>query len=300
MKNLGTLRLSHKRFRALTLSASLLSGLVLAQPSYAGVIDRPFLRANAVVIVFGADDFSDNGGQGGIVTDFLLLNTVSGSAATDLIAANGVTTRFGGGNFIPIRGDANDTALLRITDPTFGGEFNNVAPNRTLDFRDSFNAFGLDDATDIDHTNGGNQSTRFFVASNTPFDIYGSVSNIQRSGDFGNIELSDIRYRLRVQTRAGAAAGANRWGVDAQDPSIGGAGVVIGSLSGPRTTLDALDGPPVKVFDGGQKTARRDGTILSQAVSFQSRYNIINSASYDLSQGIGSFSVDVTYTVFTP
>jgi len=78
----------------------------------------------------------------------------------------------------------------------------------------------------------------------------------------------------------------------------------LGQQPGPLVTLADLDGPPVKVFDGGQRTARRNGTTLSQAVSFQSRYNLRGAGgitnSYDFSQGVGAISADVTYTVFTP
>ena len=288
--------LTYAVFSALCIGAASLN-----DSAFASAIDRPFLRANAVVIVFGADDFAENGGQGAIVTDFLFLDTNSGTAATDIIANDGVTINFNNQQLNPIQSGAASGIELEITDPTFGGVFTSAAPNQTLDANDSFSAFGLDEDTDIDFLNNGNRASRFFVASNTAFDIYGSVSNVQSSGDFTALDLSNIRYRLRVQTRGGG--GAFRWGVDAQDPSIGGGGIVLGG-NGPISTLADLDGPPVKVFDGGRKTAARNGTILSQAVSFQSRYNLRQAGGalngYDLSQGVGSISADVTYTVFTP
>lgn len=288
--------LSHAIFPALFIGVASLNS-----PVSASVIDRPFLRANAVVIVFGADGFAEDGGQGGIVTDFLFLDTASGTAATDLIANDGVTINFNNQRFNAIQSGTASGIELEITDPTFGGDFTSSAPNQTLDANDSFSAFGLDADTDIDFLNNGNRSSRFFVASNTAFDIYGSVSNVQSSGDFTALNLSNIRYRLRVQTSGGG--GASRWGVDAQNPSVGGGGVVLGDNSTVYTLAD-LDGPPVKVFDGGRKTAARNGTIVSQAVSFQSRYNLLQAGgilnNYDLSQGVGSISADVTYTVFTP
>ncbi len=274
----------------------------MSLPAFASVIDRPFLRANAVVIVFGADDFLEGGGQGAIVTDFLFLDTASGTAATDLIADDGVTINFNNQRLNPIQNGTASGIELDIVDPTFGGAFTSSAPNQTLDANDSFSAFGLDDDTDIELLNNGNRASRFFVASNTAFDIYGSVSNLQTSGDFTALDLLNIRYRLRVQVTGGG--GPFRWGVDAQDPSTGGQGVVLGQQPGPFRTLADLGSTPVKVFDGGRKTAFRDGTILSQAVSFQSLYNLNGVAgitnNYDLSQGVGSISADVTYTIFTP
>lgn len=275
---------------------------VLPTPVFASAIDRPFLRANAVVIVFGASDFIENGGQGGIVTDFLFLDTASGTAATDIIPDDGVTINFNTGQFNPIQNGESSGIELEVTGSTFGGNFTSAPPNQTLDAADSFSAFGVDGNTDIEVLNNGARASRFFVASNTAFDIYGQVSDVVASGDFSSLDLTNIRYRLRVQTTGGG--GANRWGANAQDPSIGGDGVVIGQQPGPLVTLDALEGVPVKVFDGGRRTAAQNGSILSQAVSFQSRYNLRGagnlSNSYDLSQGIGTLSADVTYTVFTP
>ena len=271
--------------------------------SAASVIDRPFFRANAVVILFGADDFQENGSQGGIVTDFLLLDTASGTAATDLIAADGVTINFNTQRFNPIQNGEESGIEFEIVGETFGGAFNSVGPHQTLDALDSYSAFGLDDDTDIELLNNGNRASRFYVASNAAFDIYGEVTDVQSTGDFTSLDLSNIRYRLRVQTTGGG--GDFRWGVDAQDPSVGGQGVTIGATGGAFATLDELDtGAPVKVFDGGRRTAARPGTILSQAVSFQSRYNLTGQgdviSNYDFSQGVGSLSADITYTVFTP
>ena len=69
-------------------------------------------------------------------------------------------------------------------------------------------------------------------------------------------------------------------------------------------TLDDLDGAPIKVFDGGRRTASAPGSIMQHAVSFQSRYNLRGSAitgnNYDFSMGVGSVSADITYTIYTP
>jgi len=91
------------RRRGSVLSALLLGAASFSAPAIASVIDRPFLRANAVVIVIGADGFFEEGGQGAIVTDFLFLDTASGTAATDLIIADGVATNFNTGRINPIQ-----------------------------------------------------------------------------------------------------------------------------------------------------------------------------------------------------
>jgi len=74
--------------------------------------------------------------------------------------------------------------------------------------------------------------------------------------------------------------------------------------NGTLFTLNDLASGPTKVFDGGQRTARTDGSIMQQAVSFQSRYNLrgagITGNNYDFSMGVGAVSAEITYTVYTP
>lgn len=267
----------------------------------AAVVDRPYFRADAIVIVFGADDFSENGGVAPVVYDFhLLTNTTSGQAAPDLIGVDGRTINYNGGNYNAISSGEGSGWELQVNDATSGGNFISAGPHQTLDANDAYTAFGLDADTDIDLLGGGNRASQFFVASNTPFDIFGEASNLVTSGDFSSLDYSNINYRLR--TRVTGGGGVNRFGADAQDPSIGGAGIVVGQNN--SFSLADLQAGPTKVFDGGQRTARRTGSIMSQAVSFQSRYRLrgagINGNNYDFSQGIGAIAADVTYTVYTP
>ncbi len=285
-----------------TLLGGLILGSALAVGSaHASVIDRPFFRADSIVIVFGASDFAEDGGVAPVVYDFYLLNSASGNAGQDLIDADGVSINYNTGRYNPIQSGEGSGWEYQINDATFGGEFNSVGPHQTLDANDSYNAFGLDEATDIDLLGGGGRASRFFVASNAAFDIFGEASNLQTTGDFSSLDYTNIRYRLRTQRTGGG--GATRWGQRAQDPSIGGSGVVLGQ-NGTLFTLDDLTGGPQKVFDGGQRTASNPGSIMQQAVSFQSRYNLrgagINGNNYDFSQGIGAISADVTYTIYTP
>ena len=267
----------------------------------AGVQDRPFFRAKSVVIVFGADDFAESEGTAPIVHDFYMLDNLgSGVAGNDIIEANGRPINFNTGRFNPIQSGEESGWEFQINDPTSGGEFNSVGPHQTLDANDSYTAFGLDEDTDIDLLGGGGRASRFFVASNVAFDIYGQASALEATGDFTELDYSNIRYRLRYNVSGGS--GENRWGQRAQDPAEGGEGVVLGHTN--AFTLDDLDDGPVKVFDGGRRTASQKGSIMQQAVGFQSRYNLrgagINGNNYDFSQGVGTLSAEITYTVYTP
>jgi hypothetical protein len=274
----------------------------LSAPALSAVVDRPFFRAASVVIVFGASDFEENGGIAPVVYDFHVLdNTTSGQAAPDLIAADGRSINYNTQRYNPIQSGVSSGWEYQINDQTFGGAFNSTAPHQTLDANDSYSAFGLDETTDIDLLGGGNRASRFYVASNVPFDIFGQASNLTATGDFSTMDYTNIRYRLRYQVSGGG--GANRWGQGAQDPAPSGNGITYGQ-NGTLFTLDGLAAAPVKVFQGERRTARIDGSIMDHAVSFQSRYNLrgstINGNNYDFSQGTGSIGADVTYTVYTP
>ena len=273
----------------------------LSTPSLAGVIDRPYFKASGIVIVFGADDYSENGGTAPVVFDFHVLdNATSDTAAPDIIGGDGYTINFNGGQYNPISNGGDAGWELQIQNPTFGGNFISAGPHQTLDANDAYTAFGLDDTTDIDLLGGGGRASRFYVVSNTPFDIYGEASNLTATGAFTALDYSNIRYRLRVTVSGGG--GANQWGARAQNPATGGSGILIGGAG--LWTLDDLSGGPAKVFDGGQRTAASSGSIMQQAVSFQSRYNLrqggINGNNYDFSMGTGTLGADVTYTIYTP
>jgi len=275
---------------------------VSASMASASVIDRPFFRAHAVVIVFGASDFSEDGGEAPVVFDFHLLDdATSDMAAPDIIGLDGRTINFNTGQYNAISSGEGSGWEFQINDATFGGGFNSAGPHQTLDENDSYNAFGLDEDTDIDLLGGGARASRFYVTSNVAFDIYGEATGLTTTGDFSSLDYSNIRYRLQYNVSGGG--GVNRWGDDAQDPAVGGSGVTYGA--GPGTqTLNGLAGGPIKVFDGGRRTARQSGSIMTQAVGFRSRYNLlgagINGNNYDFSQGTGSIAADVTYTIYTP
>lgn len=270
-------------------------------PAFADVLDRPYFKASSLVIVFGADDFEDNGGVAPVVFDFVTLeNLGSGAEGNDLIAEDGRSINYNTSRFNPIQSGDNSGWEFQVNDPTFGGAFTSTASHQTLDANDSYTAFGLDDATDVDLLGGGARASRFFVASNTAFDIYGQADNFQASGDFSGLDYDNIRYRFSYQVSGGG--GANRWGQRAQDPAVGGSGIVLGQNN--SFTLDDIAGTPTKIFDGGRRTANTRGSIMQQAVGFRSQYNLrgagITGNNYDFSMGVGSVSAEITYTIYTP
>lgn len=278
-----------------------LLALTSSVTALAGVQDRAFFRASSVVIVFGADDFSENAGEAPVVFDFYLLdNQPSDTAALDIIGADGVSTNFNTGQYNASSNGSESGWEFQLLNQTSGGAFISAGPHQTLDANDAFTPFGLDETTDMDLLGNGNRASRFFVTSNAPFDIYAQASDLTATGDFSGLDYSNIAYSMRLNRRGGS--GVNRWGDDAQNPSTGGAGLIVpGNFS---WTLDNISAGPTKVFDGGRRTARRRGSIMTQAVSFQSRYRLrgagITGNNYDLSMGAGELGAQVTYTVYTP
>ena len=261
--------------------------------AHAGTLDRPFFRAQAIVVVMGGDDFSENGGTAPFAVDFNLLTSASGTAANDIIAADGTTMNYNTGQFNAISNGADSGFEYDIINPVSGGVFTSVGPHQTLDANDSYSEFELDDTTDIDLVTGG-RSSQFLVASNSAFDIYAQASNLVATGDFSAYDYSNIRYRLLIRVTV-----AGRHGANAQNPSNGG-----GGINTAIKRLSHMSAAPTKVFDGGRRTAVSRGTLLQHAVSFRSRYNLRGAGAavndYDLSMGAGTLGATVTYTIYTP
>ena len=262
----------------------------------AAVIDRPFFRANAVVIVFSGGDFVENDGEAPLVHDFVLLdNVASGTEGDDLIAQDGVPVNF---PFDPISDGTTGGFPFQITGQTFGGAFTSNPSFQVLDSNDSYTAFGIDNSTDIDLQGTQIRFAFFFVASNTVFDIYAQASNLVRSGDFTALDFGNIGYQLIELAPASATIGQS-----AQLASVGGEGIVIGSNAF-GFTLDDISAGQTKVYDGGRRTARVPGSIAQQATGFASVYRLrgspITETNYDFSLGTGILSADVTYTIFAP
>lgn len=278
-----------------TILAATALGLLLGQ-ARASVIDRPFFRANALVIIFSGGDFIENNGEAPLVHDFVLLdNVASGTAGNDLIAQDGVPVNF---PFNPISDGTSGGWPFQISGQTFGGAYNNNPTFQLLDANDSYSAFGIDNSTDIDLLGSNVRFAWFFVSSNTAFDIYAEASNLVRSGDFSSLDFENIGYQLLEFSPASATIGQN-----SQLASVGGNGIVVGN-NATGFTLDDLSAGQTKVYDGGRRTARVPGSIAQQATGFASVYRLrgspITGTNYDFSLGTGILSADVTYTVFAP
>ncbi len=288
-------------FKKLALASGVAASL-LAGTAYASVIDRPFFQVLGVVVVWGGTDFAENGGTAPVVSDFVLLTPASGSAGADLIAGDVFSVVTGSLDPISDAGTAVDgtAAVDPITGQVSGGTFTDGGTTAgVLDAGDTLTAFGIDAATDVASGLVGSHNSSFYVASNAAFDIFAATTNVVATGDFdtNGLDESNISFDMSVTVAGddGLAFGAN-----AQDPSTGGDGVVA--------TIDSLDDLNIqsKVFDGGQRTAASAGNLAAQSVRFDSVYSLDSDTAaagiqgYDLSQGVGTLSADVTYTVFVP
>jgi len=273
----------------------------IGQPmANANVIDRPFFNAQSLVIVIAATEDEANGGVSPVAVDFALLTPSSiGRAAPDLIGVDGFVFNQNSG-FDAGHDFSGGATRLDVEDQVGGGNFSNGSGSDPdfLDAADSLTRFGLDVDTDV-NTFRSRSLSRFLVASNAPFDIYSEASNLTTSGDFLGMDYSNIGFRPRLNRSGGSGVG--RYGDNAQNPSIGGAGIDTN-----LNDLGDMSAGPVKMFDGGRRTAQNTGTILEQAVSFSVRYALSAGPdggaanSYDFSQGTGTIGADVSFTVYTP
>lgn len=275
---------------------------LMAGTAYASVIDRPFFQVLGVVVVWGAD----NAGTAPVVSDFVLLTNTSGTAGADLIGGNAADTyAVVTGTLDSIAFDAADNTVngTAAVDPVTGlpaaANFQDTGTSSgVLDAGDTLSAFGIDATTDIDGAIGpASYNSSFFVASNAAFDIYARSSNLQSTGDFATtMGLSDIKLTMSVDAGAAAdsgAAGSLQYGAASQDPGNA-TSIPTGMDLSQMTGANGL-----KVFDGVQRTAASVGTLAEQSVRFNNVYTL-GTTGYDLSQGAGTISADVTYTVFVP
>lgn len=239
--------------------------IILVQ-AQASVIDQPFFRANALVIVFSGGDFVESNGEAPLVHDFVLLDdAASGTEGDDLIAQDGVPVNF---PFDPISDGTTAGWPFQITGQTFGGVLDNNPSFQVLDANDSYTAFGINNNTDIDLQGNQVRFAFFFVASNTAFDIYAESSNLVTSGDFTGLGFENIGYQLFEFSPTSPTIGQN-----SQLASVGGNGIILGT-NATGFSLSDLSGGQTKVYDGGRRTARIPGSIAQQAVGFASLYRL--------------------------
>ncbi|MEO8102397.1 MAG: hypothetical protein ABI790_07720 [Betaproteobacteria bacterium] len=260
----------------------------IAGSASAAVTDRVYFSAAPLVLVWGTDAT----GNPAVVSDFVLVNTASGTAGTDLTAASVIPVITGSMTAVPTAPSGN--SLYAITNPAAapagGGVLTDAGTAGQLDAADTYTAFGLGATTNIGFS-AGPQSHSFYVASNTGFDIFAQTGAVAYTGNFnaGSVPLTAITWSMSLSTAATTDAGVSWGGAAAQNPTGAGTGILA------ATSLNAF-AAPTKVFDGTQRTALAAGTILAQSVRFSVQYGL----NYNLSMGAGSVSVPVTYTVYTP
>ena len=280
------------------LGATLLGGLVSSAVAQSS--ERLFFSANALVVVIAATEDEANGGQAPFVVDFALLDfSPSGTPAFDLIRGDGFVFNSNSG-FDPGHDFSGGATRIDINDELSGGDFSNPGGGDIdfLEATDTLTAFELDGNTDINTRDSRNVS-RFLVASNVAFDIFVESTDLTRTGSFTELDYENIGFRALLNRSGGSGAG--RWGDNAQNPAIGGSGI-----DDTINDLGDMSTGPVKLFDGGRRTARFPGTLLEQAVSFNIRYSLSGSADastvsdYDLSLGSGTIGAEVSYTVYAP
>jgi hypothetical protein len=253
----------------------------------AAVTDRVYFSAAPLVMVWGTDASNNPA----VVSDFVLVNTATGTAGTDLIAANVLPVITG--SMTPVPQAPAGNSIYAVTNPAAapagGGTFTDGGTAGLLDAADTYTAFGLGATTALSFA-AGPQSHSFYVASNSAFDIFAQTGAAAYTGSFtaGTVPLTAISWAMTI-TAANTTDGGVTWGVNSQNPSTGGTGIIA------ATNLNAFTAA-TKVFDGGQRTAAAAGSILSQSVRFNVQYGL----NYNLSMGAGSVSVPVTYTIYTP
>ncbi|MEO8102398.1 MAG: hypothetical protein ABI790_07725 [Betaproteobacteria bacterium] len=254
----------------------------------AAVTDRVYFSAAPLVLVWG----TDASGNPAVVSDFVLVNTASGTAGTDLTAASVIPVITGSMTAVPTAPSGN--SLFAVTNPAAapagGGVLTDAGTAGQLDAADTYTAFGLGATTGLGFA-AAPQSHSFYVASNSAFDIFAQAGAAAYTGNFSgaNVPLTAISWAMSISAAATTDSGVSWGGAAAQDPTTGGTGVIA------ATNLSSF-AAATKVFDGGRRTAAAAGTILAQSVRFSVQYGL----NYDLSMGSGSVSVPVTYTVYTP
>ncbi len=235
-----------------------LGALAAAIGASADIIDRPFFQSQGLVVVWGDTQFVQSPGFAPIVSDFVLLDPASsGTAGEDLIDSDVYVVRTGTLNPISNSHTSGDTGNNGnpISNQTSGGIYGDNGPYYTgsgvLSATDTLTAFGIDATTDSSGAIAPVHNTSFFVASNTPFDIFAEATNVVTTGDFASsgFDGSNIGFDMSLDLGGSDtlqfSAATLLYGSNAQDPSVGGSGIVssVNDLGDMSTE--------VKVFDGG-------------------------------------------------
>lgn len=262
----------------------------------ASVSDVAVFRALPMVVVWGADNFAENAPTANFVAaDYILLNTVSGSAGADIITGNVFPIVTSSTFFTPAANLILTTngGLISIVNPAAlpaaGGTLTDNATIGLLNAADSLTAFGVQATTAVNFPTTLRRS--FYVASNSSFDIFAQSGAATTSGDFSALTTADIQVTGMAITVAGNNGLA--FGASAQTPFFAPGTGFIATPFGLNTIAAAT-----KIFDGGRRTAFSAGNLADQSVRFDITYTLVGG--YGFQRGFGHISVPVTYTIFTP
>jgi hypothetical protein len=286
-----------KKLYASAAALALLGSMAISGTANAAVKDKPFFKVGGLVMVWGAQEDGAGGFNQNVVSDFYLLGSTPG-AASDLIGGTtdvtGTTDAVVTGSFDPITGEVTPDG------------FNDAGTIGVLDAADTFNAFEIDNTTDVDGVMATDFTGQFFVASNATFNIQAKRQAVVET--LGSMTMDNIKWDMDIDVSGAAANGSLAFGSDAQHPG-GIGGLILSDAGVVPTILDLGDiaATDTLVFTGAQRTAATRGSIAEQSVRFNTSYTLDTDLStpavnegYDLSVGTGELSAEVVYTVYTP
>lgn len=283
-----------KKLSAVTLAVGVALGLTaLSQSATASVTDTAFFKALPMVVVWGADASAEGSASANpVASDFVLLGGTAGTAGSDIISGNVFPVVTGTLTAASQTPGANGGTIVQVNNaaaaPGGGGVLTDNTTLGVLNAADSMTAFGIQANTSVGFANNALRRS-FYVASNAPFDIFAQTGTVTSTGDFSNLNASNVNWSMAISTSG--TDGGLAYGASAQDPSTGGTGVIAG------TTLNTFS-TATKVFDGGRKTAASSGNLAAQSVRFDVTYGL--AGGYNFSMGTGSLSIPVTYTIYNP
>ncbi len=264
----------NRYYKKIALTTAVTAVLSAGSSAHASIIDAPVFKILGAVVVWGGDGT----GTGASVQDFIV--NPSGTNV-DIISGNVTPVMTGTLDSYAPTGDAS---LLTVSNTTF----NDNNTNGIMDAGDTFAPFSPTET--IGHS-VGSQSSSFYVASNTSFDIK-AVAVLDAGNSSAGASLSDISRSMTVS--ASGNAGSIAFGSAAQFPHSGATSTSGVSQDG---GLDLISSETT-VFTGDQRTASASGTIAEQSVQFTNSYTI-NSA-VGLAAGTSEVAATVTYTVAIP
>ncbi len=253
----------NKNFKKAALMAAIAATIGASSVANASIIDKPVFKILGAVVVWGG-----NADASAFEVNDFIVN--SGGSSLDLISGDvqpvitGQLTSFpSGSSQLELDGTPIDTD-----------------GNGVLDLDDSLAAFS---PTSVLNSESTQQSSSFYVASNTAFEIKATAVAAVAT------DLEKITRTMSVVSAGAASAGLN-FGSQSQIPHDGTGGISgDGDLSALTDTV---------VYTATRKTASGPGSIADQSVQFTNLYELVENEG--LSADTGEVSATITYTVAMP